>query len=973
MAGHEKKSAQKKTLVILSAAKNPRIRPFFLPLLLLLFPLCAIAAFAQSNTASITGQALDPAHKPVANAQVLIINTDLNTRRTVLTDASGSYRADGLTPGAFTVEASTPGLKTRRPARLTLGLGSSVRVDLALAIPATSQRTNVTARGPTSEGNTLAPPVNKQEASVSSFFTGNTVTYLPNRDRDFTQFGQLGGGITEDSSENGLVVAGQRPTAVVTQIDGASFNDPLHGGRRGAADGAFLLPQTVVREFQIVRSGVTAEVDGTNAGLINVATKEGSNHLRAEAFYTVRPTWATSSDAFGHPLDNRQNTFGGSLGFPLRKDKLFFYGGIEQDLLQAPYYTQFAPQGQGIALPAAFLNAQGEVIQRNTPTAVSLRGDAILSAANSLNLELAANRVRASNIGNGSSRALFTPDHADRLSGQSVFSKAALTTLLNPRSINQLLVSWSGDHRNITPNSTAPEIDINGVGIIGGDALGPHRYTSQQLQLLNTVTITHGSASLALGGAFNYSPAYELEEANLNGRFDFNSLAAYVANTPRRFQQTFATGNTRYQGDLRSLGLFAAAKLPLGKTVALTAGLRWDGQWNPQPAHPNAAISQTQRIPNDLTQWQPRLGLAWTAGPHTTVRVSSGLYTALTPATLFHRVNADNGTQTVVADSYFDPQILPLVTPTLHALAGPPAGLITPEALVFGIAPSFRNPRSLQLAGTVEQEIKPGYSVSAGYLHASTWRLERRLDLNLFAPVLNANGLPIFPATRPNAAIGRLLTEESDAHSDYDGLLLSSNSQIGRRSSLNINYTFSQTHDDDSNTGPYSIDAALSPYNLRAERAFSSLDVRQVLNVSAIFNGPYGLKLNPLFLARSGRPYTPIIGFDTQHDANDWNDRALINGVTAVRNSMRQPALTDVDLRVVKDFTLKGAGHHLDLFMDVFNLVGAGNRNFGPESVSLYGTAASPVLSAGQALFAPDGTRIGGPREIQFTARLVAF
>ncbi len=188
-----------------------------------------------------------------------------------------------------------------------------------------------------------------------------------------------------------------------------------------------------------------------------------------------------------------------------------------------------------------------------------------------------------------------------------------------------------------------------------------------------------------------------------------------------------------------------------------------------------------------------------------------------------------------------------------------------------------------------------------------------------------------------------------------------------------MNYTLSQTHDDDSNIGPYGIDSALNPYNLQAERGYSALDVRHVLNVSAIFNLPYGLKLNPLLALRSGRPYTPIIGFDTQHDANDWNDRALVNGVAATRNSVRQPALTDLDLRVVKDFTLKGTGHHLDLFMDVFNLGGAGNRNFGPESVSLFGTATFPVPSAGQPLFAPDSTRIGGPREIQFTARLVAF
>ena len=179
----------------------------------LFITLClAIPAHAQSNTASLSGRAFDPAHHSVPNAQILITNTDLNTKRTVISDSNGDFRADRLPPGAFTLEAEAPNLKTRRPVRLTLGLGSTVHVDLALAIPTVTQKSTVTSRGATSEGNTLAPPVNREEASVSSFFTGNTVTYLPNRDRDYTQFGQLGGGISEDPSENGLVVAGQRST-----------------------------------------------------------------------------------------------------------------------------------------------------------------------------------------------------------------------------------------------------------------------------------------------------------------------------------------------------------------------------------------------------------------------------------------------------------------------------------------------------------------------------------------------------------------------------------------------------------------------------------------------------------------------------------------------------------------------------------------------------------------------------------------
>jgi hypothetical protein len=942
---------------------------------LLCVALCAAtaAAWAQSNTGSIVGHVADPTGKPVAGATITVQNTDLSSSRSTVSDQRGDFRVTGLVPGALTVEGKGQGLVTRRPVRVTLGLGSTVRVTLALAVPVVRQKTSVSANGRTSEGNTVAPAVNREEASVSSFFAGMTVTYLPNRDRDFTQFGQLGAGETADASGNGIIVAGQRSVSVITQVDGVSFNDPLQGGRRGASDGTFFLPQTVVREFQIVRSGVTAEVGGTNAGLINVATKEGSNRVRGEAFVTSRPGWATSSDAFGHQMDNRQNTFGASYGGPIRRDRLFYYAGFEQDFLRVPSFVQFEPQAAGVAVPLSFTGQEGEIQQRSSPGAVFVRLDELLNPRNTANVVVGLNRVRATNAGDDSTRSVATLDHADSLSGQSLWTKASVATVLSPSGLNQALVSWSGDHRNWSPNSFAPEQVVNGFGTLGGDGLGSHLYSSNQLQLSDTVSITRGGASFDVGGTFAYSPAYEQQEANLNGRFDYNSLTDYLASRPRRFQQTFATGDTRYRDSVRSLELFATSKLPLGRNLTMTAGLRWSAQWNPQPLHPNAAIASTQTIPSDLTQWQPRLGFAWTPLQHTTVRLSSGLYDAPTPATIFHRVAIDNGLQTATVDSYFDPQILTIVGGSGHALSSLPAGLSTPHALTFGIDPAFRNPRSLQLAGSVEQEITPAFKVSAGYLHDSTWRLERRLDKNLNPPASNAVGLPIFPTARPNAAVGRLLVNQSTAHSDYNGLLVASTYQIGPRSQLTLNYTVSETHDDDSNDGSNSIDSALDPFDLRLERAFSAQDMRHVLNVSGIFNLPLGLKCNPIFLAALGRPYTPLIGFDTQHDANDWNDRALIGGVTAGRNSMKQPATSDVDLRIVKDFTLKGAGRHLDLFMDVFNLAGAGNRNFGPQGISLYGTSSSPVASQQQPLFAPNGTQFGGPREIQFTARLVGF
>ena len=138
--------------------------------------------------------------------------------------------------------------------------------------------------------------------------------------------------------------------------------------------------------------------------------------------------------------------------------------------------------------------------------------------------------------------------------------------------------------------------------------------------------------------------------------------------------------------------------------------------------------------------------------------------------------------------------------------------------------------------------------------------------------------------------------------------------------------------------------SALNPFDLSADGAYSSFDVRNSFNLSAITNLPYGFKFNPILFARSGLPYTPIIGFDTQNDGNDWNDRAIVNGRVVPRNIFRQPSFFDLDIRFVKDITLRGEGRHLDLFLDIFNLTGTGNRNFGSAAVSLFGTPAMPDL-----------------------------
>jgi hypothetical protein len=923
----------------------------------------------------ISGTVTDQQGGAVAGAKVTVRSVDFASARMFTTSDSGRFTAATLYPGMYTIEVKAPGFVLKKPARVTLGVGSSVQLTIKLGVAGSSQSVTVSGRGPTVEGNTLPPVVNKETPQVSNTLAGLTVTYLPNRDRDFSQFGQLAAGVQPAPNSTGLIVAGQRPDGFSAAVDGVDFDDPLNGGERGAQDGSLFFPQTVVREFQVIHAGATAEVGGTNAGFVNVVTKEGSNKYHGEAFYIGRPAW-TANDAFGHSLDNAQNEFGGSLGGPIKKNRAYFYVGAEQDYVNTPYWTEFEPQAPGIVVPSYLSSLQRQIVGTSDPTSVFTRADFLLNQANTLNLQFNFNRVNANDVNlDGSTRSIATLDNSAALTGDSYWVRGNLTTVLGSSRVNQFIAQWAQDQRTLLPNSTGPEFVVNGFGVLGGNSIANQSYTSNINRYSDDFSVTHGGTIIRFGADFGYDPASLQHEANLNGVFNFNSLADYLGGNVRRYQQTFVTGNPVYDGAVKELGFYVDSRFPLSKKLTVTAGLRWDGQWNPQPSNPNAAIAQTTAIPNDLSQWQPRLGLAWNPVSNTVVRLSAGLYDAPTPADIFQRVFTDNAVNTVVADSYFDPQILPLVTTggNYTPLPAPPADLTVPGAFVVGVAPDFRNPRSFQVAGSVEQQLTPKISVTTGYVHNSTWDLQQLLNQNLFPPTYDTSGMPIFPAVRPDASVGQLLVNTSSAHSTYDGMLVTANFQLPHRSTLSANYTLARARDDNSNLGPFTLVSALNPFNLSAESGYSNFDVRNSFNLSAITNLPLGFKFNPILIARSGLPYTPIIGFDTQNDANDWNDRALINGMVTQRNSLRQPAFFDLDIRFVKDIKLPGEGHHLDLFMDIFNITNSANRNFGTEAISLYGTPVAPVYSAGQALFAPNTNQIGSARQVQFTVRITAF
>lgn len=322
---------------------------------------------------------------------------------------------------------------------------------------------------------------------------------------------------------------------------------------------------------------------------------------------------------------------------------------------------------------------------------------------------------------------------------------------------------------------------------------------------------------------------------------------------------------------------------------------------------------------------------------------------------------------------------------TLTAVPTLPTGISNRvQTGAFGFQPDFRNPRTFQASATVEQSLSKDLSLSVGYVRNSAWSLQRHVDRNLAAPVIDAaTGYPRFTAPRPNPNIGIFSINESSAHSAYDALVVNLQQRFARRYQLGVNYTLADNRDDDSNERNFSRETTLNPFDLKAEAGPSKQDVRHNFNFNGLVDLGAGFTLSGILITRSGFPYTAVVGDDIQGDINSDNDRAVIfngtGGRVVGRNTFRQPNFFNLDLRLLKSFSF-GETRRLAMTAEFFNVTRASNKNFGVDGISIYGNAGNslPAVTVptvfplpGEPFTVPSTARFGGPRQLQLGARFV--
>ncbi len=974
-------------------------RQFGLHVLFLCAFVLSARAQSESGSAAVEGTITDANANAVSGAVVTVRSMDTGYTRTLTTNEHGRFIASVMPVGTYLIEVKATGFGTTRRENLQLSVGNTETVNLALQVASLTETVTVTAD---------TTQLDTEEGAAGSTVEQRSVRDLPIRGRNFTDFIQMTPGVVQESDRKGLVIAGQRSINSNVALDGADFNDALQGNQRGGNDAIFSFPQTAIREFQVVRSGASAEVGRTGAGFVNAVTKSGTNEFHGEGLYFNRNRKLTSDDAFGNKGNNQQNQFGGSLGGRLKRDKAFFFVGAEQNFLNIPYFVKFATPAAGLTVPTNVSNLQGEHNSTNNPTAVFARTDFILSQETTLNVQYTYARFRGEQFGALADGTTLTDNFAAtnyEAANGSHGVKFGLVTAFDARTVNEFRAQVATDRRRENPNEISPEIRVDNYGRFGNSSSRPRLFETERYQLSDNLSLNLGAHRLRVGTDWNFNDFTAQRQSDYLGTWRFNSLADYLNGIPRRLTQTVVTIPELIvgKGDQNELAFFVQDRVKVGQSLTLTAGLRWEGQWNPQPPRPNTALPQTTYIPNDLEMWQPRLGLAWDAGNkgRTIVRLSAGLYDSRTPSVLFLRVFTNN--DLVTRDYSFDERsgacrtALGAAIPANCVFRGTGAIVRFPNILtalptlpsgisnrvltrVFGFQPDFQNPRTFQTSATVDQSLGGGLNLSVGYVHSSAWDLQRRVDRNLAAPVIDAaTGYPRFTGARPNPTIGIFSINESSAHSTYDALVVNLQRRFARRYQFGVNYTLADNRDDDSNERNFSRETTLNPFDLKAEAGPSKQDIRHNFNFNSVVDLGRGFTVSTILFARSGLPYTAVVNDDIQGDGNTDNDRAVINGRVAARNSLRQPNFFNLDLRLLKEFSL-GETRRLAFTAEFFNVTRAANKNFGVDGISVYGntgnslTTVAPPTSfplPNDPYSAPSSARFGGPRQLQLGMRLI--
>ena len=301
------------------------LRVFFTVLGLLM----TAPAFAQISTAQLDGRVTDTSGGVLPGVTVTLTQTETGAVRSAVTDENGGYLVSNLTPGPYQLEAALQGFRTYVQTGIVLQVAASPTINVSLAIGGLEESVTVEA---------AAPLVDVRSAGVSEVVENERILEMPLQARDVTSLLMMVGAAVNTGSPNSrsfggavnVAVAGGLPFGVAYLLDGAMHNDSQNNAN-------LPLPfPDALQEFRVATTGLTAQNGMHSGASVNAVTRSGTNRFSGNLFEFNRDSRFNATDPFARVIDGERmddglsrNQYGGTLGGPILRDKLFFFGAYQ--------------------------------------------------------------------------------------------------------------------------------------------------------------------------------------------------------------------------------------------------------------------------------------------------------------------------------------------------------------------------------------------------------------------------------------------------------------------------------------------------------------------------------------------------------------------------------------------------------------------------------------------------------------------
>jgi Carboxypeptidase regulatory-like domain/TonB-dependent Receptor Plug Domain len=535
-----------------------RMMRVLLAVALSMFLPARIAAQSQITTAAIEGAVADTSGAVLPGVTVEARNVDTNFTRTLVTDRDGRFVALQLPPGRYTVTLKLAGFATLVQADVTVSVGESVRLSPVMKLSGVAETVTVT---------TQASTVETSRTNPSSTLNARTIETTPILGRKFEDLLTLTPGVSVVQGPDGdeITFAGQRGVFNNISLDGGDYNNGFFGEQMGGQRAAIDITLEAVKEFQVVATGANAEYGRTAGGVVNVITKSGTNQVKGGLFHFQRLESLTSDTSDGKPLtDFSREQFGGTVGGPIRKNKMFYFlalEGIRENLLRpnlseaigtpcpvsAPTIgsnealIDGSPDCQRVAVLNFLRASRGQ--DDGQPVKHTVNNDALLtkldwnlSPAN--NLSVSYNFDYSKNLNQTFDVATYGTS-ANGTEGPSKINilNANLFSTVRANKLNELHITVSREDRPRSTTSSAIPADT-AIGFGTTFRFGNPFFLApgvdelvKRFQIKDNFSIVSGKHTIKTGGEWLHTQNVQVFRGFFEGRYIFDSVTGFLRYT----------------------------------------------------------------------------------------------------------------------------------------------------------------------------------------------------------------------------------------------------------------------------------------------------------------------------------------------------------------------------------------------------------------------------------------------------------